>query len=296
MSDERNVHRPIHPEPRRGGRHDENPVTGAREPSTSPAYQLAMLVLSLYALGVLAAQSVARLAPGTRAILDYADYVVCAIFFADFLISLLRAPDRRRYLTTWGWLDLLSSIPMVDVARWGRIARVIRVFRVLRGLRATKLLAGLVVRRRAENGVLAASLVALLLLVFCSVAVLHFETHPESNIRTPEDALWWSFATITTVGYGDRYPVTGEGRLIAALLMAAGVGLFGMFSGFLAASFLGSDSERAANDELAALRLELAELRTSVRDLAGARLDASPPHGPAASGRQGAGASDPARD
>lgn len=60
------------------------------------------------------------------------------------------------------------------------------------------------------------------------------ETAPESNIKTAEDAIWWAFVTITTVGYGDRFPVTTEGRIIAALLMTAGVGLFGTFTGFIA--------------------------------------------------------------
>lgn len=235
-----------------------------RQRILSPGYQFAMLVLSLYALAALAAQSVTRLSPGTRTILDYADYIVCAIFFADFLISLYGAANRWRYLRTWGWLDLLSSIPTVDVTRWGRVARVVRVFRVMRGLRATKLLAGLVVRRRAENIFLAASLIALLLLVFCSVAVLHFESGPDSNIQTPDDAFWWAVATITTVGYGDRFPVTGEGRIVAMVLMAAGVGLFGTFSGFLAAWFLGAGTETPAGDQIAALRQEIVELKALV--------------------------------
>jgi voltage-gated potassium channel len=238
-----------------------------RGSATSPGYQFVMLVLCLYALAVLAAQSVIRLSPGTRVILDYADYVVCAIFFADFLVSLYRDKNRWQYLGTWGWLDLLSSIPMIDVARWGRIARVVRVFRVLRGLRATKLLAGMVVKRRAENTFLAASLVALLLLIFCSVAILHFESGPESNIRTPDDALWWAFATITTVGYGDRFPVTGEGRVVATILMAAGVGLFGTFSGFLAAWFLGAGKDNSGDAGLAEIRQELAALRAAVQGL-----------------------------
>ena len=76
--------------------------------------------------------------------------------------------------------------------------------RVLRGLRATKILTTLVVRRRAEHTVLAGSLVVLLLLVFSSIAVLHFENTPEANIKTAEDAIWWALATITTAGYGDR--------------------------------------------------------------------------------------------
>jgi voltage-gated potassium channel len=232
----------------------------ARAARVSLGYQLAMLVLCLYALGVLAAQTVLRLDPRTRAIFDQADYVVCVLFMADFVVSLARAPNRWRYFTTWGWIDLLSSIQTISPARWGRAARVLRVLRVLRGLRATKILTTLVLKRRAENTVLAASLIVLLLVVFCSIAVLHFEDAPESNIKTAGDAIWWALATVTTAGYGDRYPVTAEGRFIATILMCAGVGLFGTLSGFLAAWFLGSEKQ-PHDPELAAMRQELAAMR-----------------------------------
>jgi voltage-gated potassium channel len=188
-----------------------------------------MLVLCIYALGVLAVQTAAKLRPETRDILDLADYAVCVIFFVDFLIDLWRASDRRKYLFTWGWLDLLSSIPIFHITRWARAARVVRIFRLLRGLRAARILTVVVVRRRVQSVFLAASLVALLLVVFSSIAVLTVETAPESNIKSAEDAVWWAFATITTVGYGDRYPVTSEGRFVAAILMCSGVGLFGSF-------------------------------------------------------------------
>jgi len=235
--------------------------------SSSPAYHLLMLVLCLFALGVLAIQTAVKLDPQIRLVLEYADYAVCMIFFADFVVSLWRAPSRMRYLATWGWLDLLSSIPTVSVARWGRIGRVLRVFRVLRGLRATKLISTVILRKRAQNTFLAAALLALLLVVFCSVAILEFETAPESNIKTAEDAVWWSFATITTVGYGDRFPVTAEGRLIAVVLMCAGVGLFGTLSGFFASWFLENEVAEETN-EIDALRQEIAALRRSIDELA----------------------------
>jgi voltage-gated potassium channel len=247
-------------------------VTPVKAPS--PAYQFFMLTLCIYALAVLAVQRISHIEPGTQSVLDYADYVVCSFFLLDFFISLWRAPNKWRYFAAWGWLDLLSSIPTMDVARWGRAARVLRVFRVLRGLRATKLLASLVMRR-AEGTFLAASLVALLLVTFCSIAVLHFETEPDSNIKTAEDAVWWAFTTITTVGYGDRYPVTSEGRFVAGILMAAGVGLFGTFSGFLAAWFLGSAQDDQTNADLLALRQEIASLRGALE--ASGTIQASSP-------------------
>jgi len=151
----------------------------------------------------------------------------------------------------------------LSVARWGRLARIVRIFRVLRGLRAAKVLTGLVLRHRAENSFLAASLMAILLIIFCSTAILHFETAPDSNIKTAEDAIWWSFATITTVGYGDRFPVTSEGRFVAALLMCAGVGLFSTFSGLLAAWFLAPEAKED-DSEIAALRREVAALRETI--------------------------------
>lgn len=217
--------------------------------SFSVSYQLFSLVLCIYALAILTAQSLARLDPEVEGILRYADHTICVLFLVDFVISFVRATDRRRYFLTWGWLDLLSSIPALELARWGRAARIARVFRVLRGLRATRILARLVLQRRAESTFLAAALVALLLVVFCSIAILYFEVHPDSNIRTAEDAMWWAFTTITTVGYGDRYPVTHEGRFVASILMFAGVGLFGTFSGFLAAWFVGAETRSSEAPE-----------------------------------------------
>ncbi len=240
----------------------------------SVAYQAFMLVVCVYAMAALAAQRVLPLDAGTRAIIDLADWGVCALFFFDFLWNLWRAPNRWRYFASWGWLDLLSSIPMVDATRWGRLARVARVIRVLRALRAARILASLIIRRRAESSFLAASLVALLLVVFSSIAVLHFEADAEGNIKTGEDAFWWALTTVTTVGYGDRFPVTSEGRLIAAVLMCAGVGLFGTFSGFLAAWFLsppaGKEGERSLGEEVAALRTEVADLRGTLARIEGA--------------------------
>jgi voltage-gated potassium channel len=233
---------------------------------SSAGYQFFMLVLSIYAVFAIGIQTVMKLDPEVGDLLDYADNGICALFFLDFAISLWKAPNRWKYFVTWGWLDLLSSIPMLDVARWGRVARVIRVIRVLRGLRATKVLTGTILRHRAENGLLAAALAALLLIIFCSAAILQFETDPESNIKTAEDALWWAFTTVTTVGYGDRFPVTGEGRFVATILMFAGVGLFGTFSGFLAAWFL-QPEEDADQSELAKLREEIVALRQAVAKL-----------------------------
>jgi voltage-gated potassium channel len=233
----------------------------------SPGYQVFMLVLCVYSLGILAFQA-GDPPPETRSVLDYADFLVCMVFLADFLVSLYRAESKWRYFVTWGWIDLLSSIPAVDVARWGRAARILRVLRVLRGLRATHMMAMVFLKNRGKNTVMAACLAVILLITFCSIAILNFEAGTQGNIQSAEDAVWWAITTITTVGYGDRYPTTTEGRMIAVLLMSAGVGLFGTFSGFLASWFSGED-EGATAKEIAALRGEIAKLSQQLGENAG---------------------------
>jgi len=236
--------------------------TGAA-PERGQAYQLFMLALCIFALGALAADRLFDFGPDVDRLIQYADFAVCVLFLLDFVYSLAVAPNRWRYLVTWGWVDLLSSIPAVDALRVGRLARIMRVFRVLRGVKAARVLSSAVLERRAESAFLAVSLVSLLLLVVASASIMTFEDAPESNIKGPEDALWWAFVTMTTVGYGDRFPVTSEGRLVGALLMVAGVGIFGTFSGFVASWFL---APKAAENrsEIEALREEVAALRAAI--------------------------------
>jgi len=223
-------------------------------------YQIFILSLSLWAIGALAVSVSLPDGHTGHTILEYADLIVCGLFVIDFIVTLATSKNRWQYFITWGWLDLLSSIPMLPAARLGRLARIFRVVRVIRSIRATRLVATLVLQHRAENTFLAAALVGVLLTITCSAAMLHFESTAEgANIKTAEDAVWWSLVTITTVGYGDRFPVTPEGRLLAVVLMFAGVGLFGTFSAFLASWFIGG-MEQSQKSEIEGLRQEIRQL------------------------------------
>lgn len=225
-----------------------------------------MLILSLLALLALAAEAVLPMTDGTRAIIDYSDTVICGFFFLDFLLLLYKAENKKRYLLTWGWIDLAASVPMLDVLRWGRTARIMRIFRVLRGVRSAKILTDFILERRAQSTLMATTLVSITLIGVAAISILHFEAGTEnSTIRTPEDALWWAIVTITTVGYGDKVPITPEGHIIAAILMIAGVGLFGAFSGFVASWFL-SSGKACAETELQQVKRELQEIKELIRN------------------------------
>lgn len=138
-----------------------------------------------------------------------------------------------------GWIDFISSIPTFEFLRYGRLIRIFRILRVLRAFRSLRFIAGHVFKNRTQGTFATVSLIAVLMIIFGSIAILQVEQEPNCNIKSAEDAIWWAFVTITTVGYGDKYPITTEGRIIAAFLMITGVGLFGTFTGFIAAWFMG---------------------------------------------------------
>lgn len=198
---------------------------------------LIVLVLSLYILGALVVDTFLDLSAETSKILEYVDSVICVFFLLEFCVRFYQAESKLKFMK-WGWIDLIASIPTFNYFRYARVFRLIRLLRIVRTFRTTQQFIGHIYKNRAEGAFTTVSMIAFLLITFSSIAILQFETAPTSNIKTAEDALWWSYATVTTVGYGDKYPVTTAGRIIGMLLMTGGVGLFGTFSGFIASWFL----------------------------------------------------------
>ena len=198
---------------------------------------LIVLVLSICILVALLIDSLCKLPPETSKILEYVDSIICVFFLVEFCIRFYQADSKKKFMK-WGWIDLIASIPTFNYLRFARALRLIRLLRIIRAFRSTQHFIRHIYRNRAEGAFTTVSIIAFLLVTFSSIAILQVETVPNSNIKTAEDALWWSYATVTTVGYGDKYPVTTEGRIIGMMLMTGGVGLFGTFSGFIASWFV----------------------------------------------------------
>lgn len=201
-------------------------------------WQLVVLVFSIITLLFLAIDTLFDVTPETSQLFFIVDTLICLVFLGDVAYRGLIHPDRRRYWR-WGWIDLLSSIPAVSFLRWGRIVRVVRIVRVIRAFRSARAIFAHLFRDPAQGSIFSVALASFVLVVVGSIAVLNLEAElPDSTIRTAADALWWSFVTVTTVGYGDTYPVSNSGRALAALLMAAGVGLFGTLTAYFANAWL----------------------------------------------------------
>lgn len=201
---------------------------------------LLILLFSVYVLIVLLIDTLFKLPPETSRMLHYIDNTICGVFLYDFIVRFRKAENKRAFMK-WGWIDLVASIPTFDFMRAGRLLRLIRLIRLIRAFRSVRLIVEHVFKNKIKGTLTTVSLLAVIVLLFSSIAILQFETAPDSNIKTAEDAIWWSYTTITTVGYGDKYPVTTEGRIIAMVLMTVGVGLFGTFTAYVSSWFVKSD-------------------------------------------------------
>ncbi|GIK73131.1 MAG: hypothetical protein BroJett021_21190 [Chloroflexota bacterium] len=135
-----------------------------------------------------------------------------------------------------GWLVFLGSIPLPFFG----VARLLRAVLSIRKLRRIDILnAGVTIRaKRAQSTLLGVLLFAIIGLELAGITILLVEdANPEANIQNASDALWWSYVTIATVGYGDRYPVTIGGRITGAVVITLGVALFSTLTGFLSEWF-----------------------------------------------------------
>jgi voltage-gated potassium channel len=231
-------------------------------------FQFVILILSFVLLAGIAAEWLLDLPPEVSRLIFFIDTAVCLVFILDFVIRFRAAPAKLHFMK-WGWIDLLASIPAIEALRFGRVFRIVRIVRLLSTYHSLRGFLRALLESKSRAGAASVFVIAFLVVSFGSVGILLVETHPESNISTAEEALWWSFVTVTTVGYGDYYPVSQLGRLIATSLMVTGIGLFGTLSGLAAGFFLGGKKEetldqkerRAIMENIDALRRELAEQR-----------------------------------
>ncbi|MEQ1852148.1 MAG: ion transporter [Chthoniobacteraceae bacterium] len=239
--------------------------------------EIGVLVLSVYVLGALVAQTVFHVPPNVSLLLDQIDTFVCVFFLADFGVRFRRAPSKLAFMK-WGWIDLIASIPAYDFLRWGRILRLVRLVRILRAFRSDRHLLTFLYRNRAEGLIGTAVLAVIVLLIFSCIAVLVLEDSTDSNIKTPFDAVWWAVSTITTVGYGDKFPVTIEGKIVAIILMVTGVGFFGVLTGLFARLFVESEFQKEDSD-IRQLTTEIRLLRERIDRMESERVETpdSPP-------------------
>lgn len=246
------------------------------------AYNIFILVVTVFSLAVMALLVLPWLDEDTKALLRMYDNVVCFIFLVDFAYNLTGSrPTSTYFIHQRGWLDLLGSIPsfglfqVTALLRLARLSRLARIARLLRGNNRRELVED-VLRNRGQYATFITLLSAGLVLSIASLLVLQFESQsPDANIKTSADAIWWGIVTITTVGYGDRYPVTLGGRLTAAGVMVAGIGIIGALASILASLLVSSPSDAKPEDDPEAAAAPSAQPDRPASEAAPARPEAS---------------------
>jgi voltage-gated potassium channel len=200
------------------------------------AVEWPMLGLSILFLVVVVLPAATPLSDGARDALGAVELLIWGAFALEIVILFVLAPSKRRMLRDH-WLDVfIVAAPFLRVLRIARIARVLRAGTAL-GRAVTALQ-----RITARRGTQAFGGVAVGLVVIGGLGAWAFERqHPEASIDGFADAMWWSVVTTTTVGYGDVFPVTAEGRALAVVLMLTGIGLIGTVSANVAAYFVRAD-------------------------------------------------------
>lgn len=210
----------------------------------SPAWEVFVLAVSILSVFNLVVVWIPR-NPDIDQVFIIMDVILTVIFIIDLTRRMVVADNVRRYLGPGsGWIDVLAAFPILRIFRLVRIIRMIRVMERLGGpVQGFKAFFS----NKAAGGLLSVLLIALLVLEFGALAVLAVERgQPGANIETAADAVWYVLVTMSTVGYGDQYPVTDLGRMFGSLIIIVGVGVFGTLTGFLANAFLAPNQAASA--------------------------------------------------
>ena len=206
---------------------------------------------------------IAGLTGGYQLLAEGIIWTAWGVFVVDYFTRLTITEDRRRWFTHH----------LLDLA--------IVVLPMLRPLRLMRFLTFIAIIQRGAGGLIRGRVVlftigsTVLIILIAGLAVFDAE-HTVGNIKTFGDAIWWSFVTMTTVGYGDYYPVTPTGRIVAVGLMIGGITLIGVITATLASWIVERVSNETAKaaateDQVETLRAEVSELKQMISDLAGTK-------------------------
>jgi len=200
-------------------------------------YEAFITLLIIISIVLIISDSITELDPTTRNLVYTTDFLICIVLALDYVYKLLRSSNKSVFLRKY-WYEILALIPAylflsIEAQLIGAVLRSLRTIRVIRIARLLRLapitartikLCSTITRIFVESKVVYLLLLTVTITVLSGIAVYTIEKDlADTTIKTVYDALWWSLTTITTVGYGDKVPVTPEGKTIGIILMIIGV-------------------------------------------------------------------------
>ncbi len=209
-------------------------------------FDTAIIFIILCSLVIIAVETVPGLSPVTVFWLQVTETVVTLIFVAEYVLRILTSPKKKDYVFSfYGIVDLLAIapfflffLPLGSEVLAIRAVRILRIFRVVKMTRYADAMFRLGRALRASKEEAELFVVATVILLFLSsVGIYYFEheAQPESFSSIP-DSLWWAVCTLTTVGYGDVYPITVGGKLFTFMILMCGLGVIAVPAGLIASA------------------------------------------------------------
>lgn len=206
-------------------------------------FDIGVLVVILYSIGTFSVETLPDLSIETQSFLETSEVVVTILFTAEYVLRLATARNPFRYIFSfYGLVDLLAIAPFYLASgldtRAIRVVRLFRIFRILKLARYSK-----AIRRFAKaisiakEEIVLFMLAALMLIYLAAVGIYYFEHDAQPDrFQSIFHSLWWAVATLTTVGYGDVYPVTTGGKVFTFIVLAAGLGIVAVPTGLIASA------------------------------------------------------------
>ncbi len=220
-----------------------------------------LFFLSLLTLFLIGFQIFQKHSPTTYLVLNLTDFGISCFFLAHWLKSFFQSENKLNFLK-WGWVDLLMAIPITP-SLWTTYYPILRIIRILR---SAKHIYYFFHHDTKTNKFFDCCAFCVGLIFVGAMLVFQCEKHVDgANIKNFSDSLWWTVATITTVGYGDKFPVSDAGRITAFIVMVFGVGLVASFTGFIVSKFIVDDRADKILEETKELRKEVEKLREEIK-------------------------------
>ncbi len=200
-------------------------------------------VVILFALVVFSLETLPDLTPNARRWLHIAEIGIVIVFTAEYILRIIVASDRWKFVKSfYGVIDLLAILPFYLAL--GIDLKLLRTLRFFKLLRALKMFRYIRAASRLKQAVLLAKeeivlffIMTLLMLFFSAAGIYHFEHEAQPDkFSSVFHSLWWAVATLTTVGYGDMFPITTGGRIFTFFILIIGLSVLAVPTGLLASA------------------------------------------------------------
>jgi voltage-gated potassium channel len=207
----------------------------------SIGYEIFIAMVSILSVFNMVVDFIPGMDPDVANVIYIINLALTVIFLGDFGYRFYTAQSRSYYfIHDYGWADLLACSTLL---RFLRLFRIYKAYRIIKKIGPDTIIRYLS-QERAQTALYILIFSVIFILETGGVLILMAErSDPAANIQTANDAIWWAYVTITTVGYGDRYPVSIPGRIVGILVMTTGVAVFATFAGYLSNKLLSPPQE-----------------------------------------------------